>query len=152
MADNRPGKDMVPGKDSKPTDYNPVERGKEFLPDPWHWFVCSLKKKRYYLLISALAFVTVNVNSAHNLIQFKDLNIFILGVSYCTKFDHGSDILPIPFTVMQICHDEDTLREQSFCLTVFITLFLIILFKCYDYAIPSNLWEDVYIAECSFSK
>lgn len=53
---------------------------------------------------------------------------------------------------MQICHDEDTLWEQSFWLPVFITLFLIILFKCCDYEIPSNLWEDVYIAECTFFK
>lgn len=131
MVDNRPTiyrfiltLNMVSGKDSESTDCNPVQRGNEFLPDPWHWFACSLKNKCDYLLISALAFVTINVNSTHNLIQFKDLNILTLGVSYCTKFDYGSDVLPISFTGMQKCHDEDTLLGQIFWLPVFITLFL----------------------------
>lgn len=131
MVDNRPTicrftltLKIVSGKESEPTDCNPVQQGKEFPPDPSHWFACSLNNKCDYLLILALAFVTINVNSTYNLIQFKDLNILILGVSYCTKFDYGWDILPIPFTGMQICHEEDTLLEQSFWLPVFITLFL----------------------------
>lgn len=115
---------IVSGKDSEPTDCNPVWQGKEFPPDHSHWFACSLKNKCDYLLILALAFVTINVNSTYNLIQFKDLNILILRVSYCTKFDDGWDILPILFTGMQICHEEDTLWEQRFWLLVFITLFL----------------------------
>lgn len=63
------------------------------LLDPW-------KNKYDYLLILALAFVPFNV-STHDLIQFKDLNVLKLGVSYCTKFDYRSDMLPIPFTVIQ---------------------------------------------------
>lgn len=89
MVDNRPSiyrfiltVNTVPEKDSEPTGCNPIQRGKEFLPDPCHWFVCSLKNKCDYLFISALASVTINVNSTHNL-------VLILGVSYCTRFDYG---------------------------------------------------------------